>query len=149
MRKYDAAGRIMETDEGVLAAEPCSQCVREGFEVDCKVFAEVGGICAYCKKNGRQGCTAKLIASPPTVEQRVVLLEQRLAALETKQADDHAVVLRWFTRFGDMFRDCHGALRVVFKEFSKVWGAVFPGVEGDVRIDDLEAAIAVTASKTV
>ncbi|KAK4551098.1 hypothetical protein LTR86_011311 [Recurvomyces mirabilis] len=90
LRKYDTAGRIMETDEGVPAPNPCSWCTRGGnLGVECKVFGSRDDIaCAYCKRMGKSGCTAKEVveegATRATSEQRVAALETELAAEKVK-----------------------------------------------------------------
>lgn len=57
LHRFDAAGRIMETEEGVLSPDPCTNCI-VGTKI-CKVFAS-GNItaCAYCKRNAEGGCRA-------------------------------------------------------------------------------------------
>ena len=92
LRKFDLAGRIMETDEGVAALAPCAWCTREGLAVPCKVFANRSDkACAYCKRHGKSGCSA---ASPPSpaeedlsatvrsLEARVATLEQQLLTVQ-------------------------------------------------------------------
>lgn len=57
LRRYAAAGRIMETDEGVAALEPCSLCARNGHE--CKVYKNrTQRTCAYCRRAGKPSCNA-------------------------------------------------------------------------------------------
>ena len=59
LRRYDSAGRIMETGEAVKAARPCTQCARHGARVLCKVYgSRVEKACAFCKKQGRSDCDA-------------------------------------------------------------------------------------------
>ncbi|KAF2166894.1 hypothetical protein M409DRAFT_22946 [Zasmidium cellare ATCC 36951] len=85
LRRCDAAGRIMETDEGDKeqtfygipgwltlsvfagkdALKPCYWCTRERIWVPCKVFSTHDDIaCAYCKLNGKGRCKA----NPPKQE---------------------------------------------------------------------------------
>lgn len=84
IRKFDAAGRIMETDEGVLAAVPCTRCSREKATEVCMVFADDRAkACACCKRHAKSDCDASREAKPLTTVERVVVLEEQLkAALE-------------------------------------------------------------------
>lgn len=59
LNKYNRAGRLMETDEGVVASTPCYWCARPGMQKVCMVGAE-GGTCAYCYRLARAHCSAKL-----------------------------------------------------------------------------------------
>lgn len=80
LRKYDACGRIMETDEGETAANTCKQCAHRSLP--CRVWKEKDDIsCAFCKRNGRAGCEARVV---PTAEPTITLanLENRLVILE-------------------------------------------------------------------
>ena len=88
LRKFDTAGRIMETNEGVAALRQCGECKKKSME--CKAYGngEKGKACAYCTRMGRPGCKAMAPPSPPTMEQRV---EQLAAELETVKAELAAV----------------------------------------------------------
>lgn len=94
IRKFDAAGRIMETDEGALAAVACDRCSRANLQEVCMVFADGRDkACAACKRHAKSGCNASLNARPLSLEERVENLEQQLKAayerieeLETAQA---------------------------------------------------------------
>lgn len=80
LRKFDGAGRIMETNEGVPAMVTCDTCARDP-ELVCRVFADVskGRICAYCRCRGRTGCVT--IPSPPSDVERLEQVERSLAAV--------------------------------------------------------------------
>ncbi|KAK3050874.1 hypothetical protein LTR09_007952 [Extremus antarcticus] len=69
LRRFDQAGRIMETAEGVLATE------------------EYGNhkVCAYCKRGSRSGCNASLVTRPLTLEQRLEKLEVELKITKVNQ----------------------------------------------------------------
>jgi len=89
LRKFDGAGRIMETDEGVPAPNPCSWCTRDGYDVECRVFKDRDDTsCAYCKRMGKPRCTAKQVATDEAQEDeytkvhRVEELEERLLRAE-------------------------------------------------------------------
>lgn len=92
LRKFDAAGRMVELPEGSTAAVGCSECVKRG--VVCRVsLTRVDKTCAYCKRMGRSGCTAvkeveeeedvPAAASTTTAgdSQRLAAIEQQLAAV--------------------------------------------------------------------
>lgn len=49
LRKYDTAGRIMETDEGADAEDPCSWCSRGSVTHPCRVYKSKPESCASCK----------------------------------------------------------------------------------------------------
>nr|POF13613.1 hypothetical protein CFP56_02636 [Quercus suber] len=81
LRKYSAAGLIMETGAGKAAVSPCSWCTRTNALVDCRVFADrEDKACAYCKVKAKAGCTAA-VASVATIEDRVKSLESQVAGL--------------------------------------------------------------------
>ena len=59
LRKFDAAGRIMETDEGIAAPTPCARCTRGGLGKVCRIFKNrKDKACAYCKRLSKAGCAA-------------------------------------------------------------------------------------------
>ncbi|KAK6429025.1 hypothetical protein LTR95_014826 [Oleoguttula sp. CCFEE 5521] len=70
LRKYHKTGLIMETNEGVRAAVPCSVCARPGaLGRECWVQTGADEACAYCRQNNKPACTAlehaPQIAPPP------------------------------------------------------------------------------------
>lgn len=85
LRKFDAAGRMVETSEGKTAAVACSWCDRPGaLRVECRVFVsgkEQG--CAYCRRHGKGGCFAgdPSKAPGPTVEERLTAVEKQLGSV--------------------------------------------------------------------
>lgn len=88
LRKFDAAGRIMETDEGELASQPCPWCTRDGLEVECRVYKNnKEKACAYCRRHGKAGCSAgdPSRAAPPSVEDRLGALEDTVTRLSAER----------------------------------------------------------------
>ncbi len=84
LRRFDQAGRIMETAEGVLATEECKSCARHDHA--CKLFADGNHkVCAYCKRGSRSGCNASLVTRPLTLEQRLEKLEVELKITKVNQ----------------------------------------------------------------
>lgn len=89
LRKFDAAGRIMETDEGKAALSPCKWCTREGNEVACRVFAADGdsAACAFCKRMAKPHCLAGVAVvedEAAASQRRVLQLENEVAALKDR-----------------------------------------------------------------
>jgi len=61
LRKFDAAGRIMETAEGMDAPSPCHWCTRAGHTKPCRVWKDRDeAACAYCKRHAKAGCLARV-----------------------------------------------------------------------------------------
>jgi hypothetical protein len=60
LNKFNAAGRIMETDEGVPATVSCAKCTSLGLE--CRVYLKVGRgtACGHCRKSCKPYCKASL-----------------------------------------------------------------------------------------
>ena len=62
LSNFDAAGRIMETAEGILASKSCDECSRPDSTNFCIVYAELNGKdtdrCAYCKCMNISPCSA-------------------------------------------------------------------------------------------
>lgn len=90
LRKFDKAGRIMETDEGVAAPRSCHWCTREGFEVECRVFKEKDDkSCAYCIHYAKPRCTARKVieekqeGESAESQQRIAALELQISRLES------------------------------------------------------------------
>jgi len=88
LRKFDAAGRIMETDEGTAAPSPCSWCTREGHKQPCRVWAtREDKACAYCKRHAKAECRAKDVkVEVVTTKDRVSTVEERLTKLDSNMA---------------------------------------------------------------
>lgn len=91
LRKFDAAGRMMETDEGELAGAPCSWCTRDRLAVECRVYkGKREKACAYCRRHGKAGCFAgdPGRAPAPSTSDRLLLVErsveERLLGLEAE-----------------------------------------------------------------
>lgn len=90
LRKFDVAGRIAETDEGIVASKGCKQCSQHG--VVCMVFSEEskGKSCAFCTRYGRSPCTATAVASAEesegeeSMDEKLARMEARITALEAK-----------------------------------------------------------------
>lgn len=87
LRRYDAARRIEETDEGVLASPPCDKCADR--RQSCRVFRHSNGAGAksygYCRLQGKQNCNANVRMAPPAqAAASLPALEQRIAALEAR-----------------------------------------------------------------
>ena len=95
LRKFTAAGRIMETDEGVAAAVPCSWCDFGALGNDCRLFAnqDKGGRCGYCCRMAKSNCGA-LLAPPflplPTPEEQIAPLSEKSVTWTTKLATELA-----------------------------------------------------------
>ena len=84
LRKYSAAGHIMETDEGVIAAQACEWCTRPGHNWPCKVYRTgLESACAYCKRHAKSGCSASLNAAPPSMDDRLAALEDAIREQQT------------------------------------------------------------------
>ena len=88
LRKVDGTGRMMETDEGTVGKTPCHWCSRQGTVIECRVSRNKDDIsCAYCRRVGKAGCTAKQSPeSDPTVDfvkkPELVEPEERVAKTE-------------------------------------------------------------------
>lgn len=103
LRNFDAAGRMMETEEGMVAAVACTWCAKDGVTHECMVFKdkEASQMCAYCKRHSKTGCTAQReikaeIVSQgdsPADSQRVRDLEARVLALEAKFAQHQTALV--------------------------------------------------------
>ncbi|KAK6442900.1 hypothetical protein LTR95_000915 [Oleoguttula sp. CCFEE 5521] len=59
IRKIEQGGKIMETDEGMDAPNPCPWCTRPGCG-PCRVFKGKDEACGYCKRQGKKGCMASV-----------------------------------------------------------------------------------------
>lgn len=71
LRKFNAAGRIMETDEGIIAPTPCRWCTKDD-DHECKVWRGRADLaCAYCKRHAKKGCKAKLVEEEEEEEQEL------------------------------------------------------------------------------
>ena len=129
LRKFDAAGRIMETNEGVAAVEACSWCARDSTTV-CTIYADSskGAACAYCRRHAKSGCSAKAIASPPTTEERVAQVESQLAeAQETIRAQQETIEQQQtaIERF-EFFQHASAEEYIKFgQDLERLWAAVF------------------------
>lgn len=88
LRKFEAAGLIMETEEGKPAPNPCSWCTRSGTLDICRVFRDKDDkACAYCKRMGKSGCTAAVVreqTNEERLEQKVDELEEKLMGAEAR-----------------------------------------------------------------
>lgn len=106
LRKIDAAGRMCETDEGMVAPVACALCEKVEGRV-CMVYkGHKEAACAYCRRQGKGGCYAgdPSKAPPPSVEERLSVVEgqigelvsglqhceQRLSALEAGRQQDQS-----------------------------------------------------------
>ncbi|SMQ48452.1 unnamed protein product [Zymoseptoria tritici ST99CH_3D7] len=62
LREYSHAGRIQETDEGVLAVTPCKRCAVSKNSYVCRVYKDPSSTgvtsCGFCASRGRSGCHA-------------------------------------------------------------------------------------------
>jgi hypothetical protein len=72
VRRYDAARRMTETSEGMLATKSCNQCA--SAQRDCYVFTHASGknlasgiTCAFCRKSATQRCNAENGVDPVRV----------------------------------------------------------------------------------
>ena len=122
LSKFDAAGRIMETDQGIEAAKPCTQC--EGTNSNCMVFAHLSDgdqvVCAYCERYARADCNA----SHPGPKQHEVssevsanmfaVLESRLLAVEKRYPSTQSRSSAPST--DNMFKALEGRFRAFEKE---------------------------------
>lgn len=85
LRKFDAAGRIEETDEGKDADVACSWCAREGNRIVCRVWKDKEDkACAFCKRNGKAGCAAGGAAAEAAAEEKTEIeaLKDKITSLE-------------------------------------------------------------------
>ncbi|KAK5736419.1 hypothetical protein LTR17_007415 [Elasticomyces elasticus] len=84
LRKFDHPGRIMETSEGVDAVNPCKWCTRPDNGAQCRVFKDREDLsCAWCKRYGKAGCTAK---QTPSTEADELVRRGDLVELEERVA---------------------------------------------------------------
>ena len=99
LRKFTAAGRIMETDEGVAAAVPCWWCDRRGHECRLFVDQDKGSRCAYCCRMARANCGALLPPPPPpaTAEEQIAALSEQLDTMRTEIGNELAAIKQGFT----------------------------------------------------
>lgn len=105
LRKFDAAGRMMETDEGELAVEPCSWCTRPGLAVECRVYkGRKEKACAYCRRHGKSGCAAgdPSRAAAPSVEDRLASIEAQLSGLAVSNSALEASVAAILKRVDEL-----------------------------------------------
>ncbi|KJX94432.1 hypothetical protein TI39_contig4195g00007 [Zymoseptoria brevis] len=62
LRRHSHAGRVQETDEGVLAATPCKRCASSRKSFLCRVYKDPSSTrvtsCGYCASRGSSGCRA-------------------------------------------------------------------------------------------
>ena len=88
LSKFDAAGKIMETDQGIEASEPCTLCVVDGTH--CMVFSQLSDgdqvVCAYCKRKAKDGCNARHPDRQHISAHMFAAVESRLLTLERRAA---------------------------------------------------------------
>ena len=81
LRKFDQAGRIMETEEGTAAVQRCTNFKRND-KTQCMLFADGHEkACAFCKRIGKGGCTASLEEpepTPKTINDRLAEMQEQL-----------------------------------------------------------------------
>lgn len=128
IRKFDAAGRIMETDEGALAAIACKRCSRENAKEVCMVFADGHDkACAACKRHAKSGCNASLDELPLSVEERVGVLEEQLKAalerIEELETNQRGI----FEKVNEAVRQFAGA----FTDIATMWKELWPNSESE------------------
>ena len=85
LRKYNLAGRIIETKEGIATTVACDWCKRPGNKVDCKIFKDRNKVCAYYKRYTRSRCSTLAIEKEDEdrVKRRVTTTSKlRVAKLE-------------------------------------------------------------------
>lgn len=139
LRKFDVAGRIMETDEGIDAPSPCAWCTRKGREELCRVFAdkEKAEACAYCRRMAKSGCTAYIVEPvvvvPPSAEE-LAELKGRLEMAEGVIAGQGELIKVQDATIQKQSRH----LRAVIKELANVtsdlevvWQRLYP--RGEVK----------------
>lgn len=133
IRKFDAAGRIMETDEGALAVVSCDRCSRENAEEVCKVFADGRDkACAACKRNAKSGCNASLTEKPLSLEDRVLALEEQLNAANERiqELEGGQNVLE------GMIQGAIEQFAGAFTDIATIWRRLWPNSAGD---DEMQA----------
>ena len=132
LRKYDAAGRIMETLEGAMAVEACGWCNRDD-SIICMVFADGREkACAYCKRMGKSGCSASLTASPKTLEERMAEMEARLEQSESQLKAANKRIDELETQVGGIKARLDAAIRQfagAFTDIQTMWNALWPSAE--------------------
>ena len=136
LRKFSAAGRMAETDEGIEAAVKCARCVNR--REPCFVWKDVikTEACANCKRNGKSNCEAAAVVEEEEVSVKDELRELRSEFKELKHSlaaavteglaavrklgvvqDDLAVVKRDLVLFEDEARKQFHVINLVCDKF--------------------------------
>ena len=84
LRRYDFAGRAMETQEGVL----CQECHSSGRA--CVVLRDGRKTCAFCKVMSQGKCFAGVNLQLSGIEERMIFLTQDNAKMTERMGKDGA-----------------------------------------------------------
>ena len=136
LRKYDVAGRIMETDDGMDAPSPCSWCNRKGSEVNCRVWKDKDEkMCAYCRRMGKTGCGAKTApveeeqTMPLAIKRRFAEIERHFAELQSRLEKAEGVI----SEQGEQLKEKDAKIAklahefgAIGRDFEVVWGHLWP-----------------------
>lgn len=121
IRKYDHAGRIMETDEGMSALSPCKWCRDRSLE--CRVFAtREDKACAYCKRMSKGGCTAKVVPDDDEdggVSLATVVADQQACNCRVDELETECRALE--TQVEALWTELEG-MKALVSEISNVFG---------------------------